>query len=144
MLIYAEPKFTELLYLFCLFCLKHIKDMEPKSISDVTSTRSNPCSTPSGHSEGDMTYYVCSLNLLPLLMKCNTKVLEKNNCSLWVKSGIYGQTAQFGQLPYLFHISNIGIKNELTKQTVKILMRRLIRSRLIWIYTVCKCVSEVT
>ena len=39
------------------FYLKHIK--EPKSISDVTSTRSNPCSTPSGHSEGDMAY-LCS------------------------------------------------------------------------------------
>ena len=54
-----------------------------------------------------------------------------------VKSGIFGQTVKFGQRPCLFHISNIGIKNKLTKQTVKILM-----SRLIWIYTVCKCVSE--
>ena len=44
----------------------------------------------------------------------------------------------------LFHISNIGIKNKLIKQTVKIMMRRLIRSRLIWIYTVCKCMSEFT
>ena len=61
-----------------------------------------------------------------------------------VESGIFGQTAKFGQLTSLFHISNIGIKNKLTKQTVKILMRRLIRSRLIWIYTVCKCVSEFT
>ena len=43
-----------------------------------------------------------------------------------------------------FHILNIGIKNKLTKQTVKILMRRLIRSRLIWIFTVYKCVSEFT
>ena len=58
-----------------------------------------------------------------------------------VKSGIFGQTAKFGQRPCLFHISNIGIKNKLTKQTVKILM---IRSRLILIYTVCKCVSEFT
>ena len=48
-----------------------------------------------------------------------------------VKSGIFGQTAKFGQPPCFFHISNIGIKNKLTKQTVKILMRRLIRSRLI-------------
>ena len=61
-----------------------------------------------------------------------------------VKSGIFGQTAKFGQWPCLFHVSNIGIKHEFTKQTVKILMRRLIRSRLIWIYTVCKCVSEFT
>ena len=59
-----------------------------------------------------------------------------------IKSGIFGQTAKFGQRPCLFDISNIGIKNKLTKQTVKILMRRLIRSGLIWIYTVCKCVSE--
>ena len=31
-----------------------------------------------------------------------------------VKSGIhvFGQTAKFGQRPCLFHISNIGIKNE--------------------------------
>ena len=63
---------------------------------------------------------------------------------LRVKSGIFGQTAKFGQRPSLFNISNIGIKNKLTKQTVKILMRRLIRSRLIWIYTVCKCSSEFT
>ena len=61
-----------------------------------------------------------------------------------VKSGIFGQTAKFGQRPCLFHISNNGIKNKLTKQTVKILMRRLIRSRLISIYIVCKCVSEFT
>ena len=61
-----------------------------------------------------------------------------------VKAGIFGQTAKFGQRPCLFRISNIGIKNKLTKQTVKILMRRLIRSRLIWIYTVCNRVSEFT
>ena len=60
-----------------------------------------------------------------------------------VKSGIFGQTAIFGQTPCLFHSSVIGIKNKLTKQTVKILMRRLIRSRLIWILTVCICVSEL-
>ena len=45
---------------------------------------------------------------------------------------------------FIFHISFIGIKNKLTKQTVKILMRRLIRSRLIWISTVCKIMSEFT
>ena len=61
-----------------------------------------------------------------------------------VKSGIFGQAAKFGQRPCLFHISNIGIKNKSTEQTVKILMRRLARSRLIWIYTVCNCVSEFT
>ena len=56
-----------------------------------------------------------------------------------VKPGIFGQTAKFGQRPCLFHISNIVIKNKLTKQTVKILKRRFI-----WIYTVCECVSEFT
>ena len=60
-----------------------------------------------------------------------------------IKSSIFQQAAKFGQRPCLFHISNIGIKNKLSKQTVKILMRRLIRSRLIWIYTVCKCVSDL-
>ena len=61
-----------------------------------------------------------------------------------VKSGKFGQSAKFGQRPCLIYISNIGIKNKLTKQTVIILMRRLIRSRLIWIYTVYICVSEFT
>ena len=61
-----------------------------------------------------------------------------------VKSGIFGQTAKFGQQPCLFHSLVIGIKNKFTKQIVKILMRRLIRSRLMWISTVCKCVSEFT
>ena len=61
-----------------------------------------------------------------------------------VKSGMFGQTAKFGQLPCLFHSLIIGIKNKLTKQTVKILMRRLIRSRLISISTVCKRVSDFT
>ena len=70
----------------------------------------------------------------------NTIICGQNY--LTVKSGIFGQTAKFGQPPCLFHSSIIGIKNKLTKQTVKILMRRLIKSRLIWISTVCKCVSE--
>ena len=64
--------------------------------------------------------------------------------SIRVKLGIFGQTAKFGQRPCLFHISKYWNKNKLTRQTVKILMRRLITSRLIWIYTVCKCVSEFT
>ena len=40
---------------------------------------------------------------------------------------MFGQTAKFGQRSCVFHTSIIGIKNELTKQTVKILMRRLIK-----------------
>ena len=36
-----------------------------------------------------------------------------------VKSGISEQTAIFGQRPCLLHISNVGMKNKLTKQTVK-------------------------
>ena len=61
-----------------------------------------------------------------------------------VKSGIFGQTAKFRQSPCLFHSSVNGIKSKLTTKTVEILMRRLIRSHLIWISTVCKCVSEFT
>ena len=59
-----------------------------------------------------------------------------------VKSGVFGQTDKFGQPTCLFRRSVMGIKNKLTKQTVKILMRRM--SRLIWISSVCKCVSEFT
>ena len=42
-----------------------------------------------------------------------------------VKSGKLGQTAEFGQPTCLFHSSVIGIKNQFSMQTVKILMRRL-------------------
>ena len=61
-----------------------------------------------------------------------------------VKSGIFRQSAKFGQRSCLLYTSIIGMKNKITKQTVKILMRRLIRSRRIWISTVCKCVPELT
>ena len=74
-----------------------------------------------------------------------SRVSKLSTCILArVKSGIFGQTAKFGQRSCLFHISNIEINNKLTNQTEKILIRRLIRSRLTWIYTVCKCVSEFT
>ena len=53
-----------------------------------------------------------------------------------LKLGIFGQTAKFGQRPCLFHISNIGIKNKLTKLTVKI----LIRSRLMDLHCLQICV----
>ena len=36
----------------------------------------------------------------------------------------------------------IGVQNKLTKQLIKIQMRRLIRIRLIWISNVYKCMSE--
>ena len=61
-----------------------------------------------------------------------------------VKSGKFGRSAKFGKPLSLYYSSIIEIKNKFTKQTVKILMRRLIRSRLILIYTVCTCVSEFT
>ena len=61
-----------------------------------------------------------------------------------VKSGKFGQSSKFGQRPYFFHFWIFGINIKLNKQTVKILMRRLIKSRLIWIVTVCKCMSEFT
>ena len=41
------------------------------------------------------------------------------SCFLFrLKSGIFGQTAKFGQPPCWFHCSVIGIKSKLTKQTV--------------------------
>ena len=41
-------------------------------------------------------------------------------CCYRVNLVIFRQTAKFGQQPCLFHISNIRIKNKLTKQTVKV------------------------
>ena len=58
--------------------------------------------------------------------------------------GKFGRSAKFGQRPCSFQILIIGINHKITKQTVKILMRRLIRSRPIWMSTVCKCISEYT
>ena len=55
-----------------------------------------------------------------------------------VKWGKFGQSAKFGQRVCLFHILIIEIKNTPRKQTLKMLMRRLIKSRLILISTVCK------
>ena len=71
-------------------------------------------------------------------MKFDEYAVLKNLIPTRVKSNKFGQAAKFGQRPCLFHILIIGIKNKLTKQTVKILMRRLIRSRLIWISSVYK------
>ena len=58
-----------------------------------------------------------------------------------VKSSKFGQSAKFGQRPCFFYFWIIGIKIKLSKQTVKILMRRL---WIIWIFTVCKRMSEFT
>ena len=93
--------------------------------------------------------HICMFRLVTQrLAKLIKKRKWKSNCGssedVRVKSGIFGQTVKFGQQLCLFHSSVIGINNKLTKQTVKILMRRLVRSRLIWMFTVCKCVSEFT
>ena len=61
-----------------------------------------------------------------------------------VKSGLFRQTAKLAQRPLFVSYFKYLIKNKLTKQTVNVLLRLLLRSRLIWIYTVCKCVSEFT
>ena len=53
-----------------------------------------------------------------------------------VKSGIFGETAKFGQRLVCFTFQILESKSKLSKQTVKILMRRLIRSRLIRISSV--------
>ena len=65
------------------------------------------------------------------------RFLEVHECHERI-SGEFGQSAKFGQRHCFFHFSVIGIIIELTKQTVKILMR------LNWIFTVCKCMSEFT
>ena len=72
---------------------------------------------------------------LTLLHTCIDKYTCMSRCCR-VKSGKFGQSAIFGQQHCFFLISFIGIKNKLTKQTVKI--------RLISIFTVCNCLSEFT
>ena len=54
---------------------------------------------------------------------CDIENLHVIGSAVRVKSGKFGRSAKFGQRPCLFHILIIGIKNKLTKQTVKIHMR---------------------
>ena len=50
--------------------------VESKSTSDVTSTCSNLCMTPVGHTEDEIAYIVSLLwNLLSSLPKCNTSLI---------------------------------------------------------------------
>ena len=44
--------------------------------------------------------HICTKQRYTLMIPCHTRV----------KSGIFGQTAKFGQPSYLFHSSVIGIK----------------------------------
>ena len=44
------------------------------------------------------------------LLQTNLHNSEEDAEQTRVKSGIFGQTAKFGQRPYLFYISNIRIK----------------------------------
>ena len=82
---------------------------------------------------------------LAFVLSRNAQFIDgENSQNIRVKSGEFGRSAKFGQRPCLFHILIIGIKNKITKQTVQILMRRLIRNSLIRIFTVCKCMSEFT
>ena len=84
---------------------------------------------------------------LAFVLSRNAQFIDKENSqNNRVKSGEFGRSAKFGQRPCLFHILiigiskqytlfciffRVGINNKLTKQTVQILMRRLIRNRLI-------------
>ena len=46
------------------FYLKHIKDMESRSISGVSSTCRNPCRSPFRHSKEDMAYICNNIHLV--------------------------------------------------------------------------------
>ena len=76
---------------------------------------------------GNSCFPACFKNSLKIFQEHLQRLSANNKCHRLsladrVKSGIFGQTAKFGQTPCLFHISNFGIKNKLTKQTVKILI----------------------
>ena len=61
-----------------------------------------------------------------------------------VKSGMFGQTAKFGQRSCLLHTSIIGIKHKLTKQTVKIKITYTTLTNLSRNYLVmCKVYTDV-
>ena len=58
-----------------------------------------------------------------------------------VKSGNFGHQVNSATL-FVSYFKDWN-KKKITKQTVKILMRRLIKSRLIWVSTFCKCMSKL-
>ena len=60
-----------------------------------------------------------------------------------VKSGNFGHQINSDSDLVSFIVDYWNEKNKLTKITVKSLMRRLLMSRLIWISTVCKGMSEL-
>ena len=47
--IYAEAKIREPLYFILKYYIKHLTEMQPKTILDVTFTFSNTCTTPVMH-----------------------------------------------------------------------------------------------
>ena len=114
----------------------------PRKLSLCTLTLLIHVLTTSGEDTLPNVYVEVMLNTLHVNYAGVAVAVSPPCLILRVKSGIFGQTAKFGQPPCLFHSSVIGIENKLTKQTVKLLMRRLIRGRFIWISTVGKCVSE--
>ena len=61
-----------------------------------------------------------------------------------VKSGNFGHQVNLDSGLVCFMFQLLEYKNVLTEQTVKILMRRLIRGCLIKISTVYRCMSEFT
>ena len=81
LLAYNIHKNKRTLVFHFLFYLKNIKDMESKSTSGVSSTCSNPCTTPVGNTVDDMAY-LCSWNLLSFLLQRITDFLEKYKRSL--------------------------------------------------------------
>ena len=73
--------------------------MESKSILGVTSMCSKSYTIPIGHTEDD-TAFLCSCYMLPFLLKCKTKFLEKYKGSL-----IFGSA-------YISILSIQNIKNQ--------------------------------
>ena len=66
---------------------------------------------------GDIIPELCAgdLNISVLFWLGDSRPVIMNK-TIRVKSGIFGQTAKFGQPPCMFHSSMIGIKNKLSKQ----------------------------
>ena len=103
--LYAEPKIRAPLYFilrYFLFYLKHIRDMEFKSISDLTATCSNICTAPVWHT-GDESE---SAAIPPgpevvKLFSCSTQLSTKFQLLIKTKIPTDDEVSCFSQILYL-------------------------------------------
>ena len=105
----------------------------------VTSMCSNTCTASVGHIRHDMAYW-CFRNLLPFLLKCNAKFLEKYKGSLIFGSANISYCCTCFLLSLLYHIISYIFYVAILAE-VKIVMKIGFKFHMILYPTYCSEVS---